>query len=128
MDAEAKEQYRRLGEMLGKEPEIGSVLVQMHRSRAAEAAFLAALLQDPALQPILAEHKQTENSLRELYRGLVASAAGRWRGEDYLPVASLAEPESLQFILQFAAQNKGMSAEHWERLARIILTGFFDHA
>ena len=117
------ERYRVFSDMLGKEPEIGSVLVQLHRLRAVEDELLRTVSQDPQLTPIIAQYQLGIEDLRKIYRALLENGADVWMGETYLPVMALVRPASLEHILNDLHQRKKMSHADWSNLISDLRRG-----
>ena len=117
------EKYERIAEMLGKEPEIGGVLVQIHRTRAVEEQFFTMISEDPALAPIIKGHGKTIKDIRKIYRALLESGAGKWRSGEYVPVMAFGSAIPLRHILHRVGQQKKMSRRDWETLAGDLVNG-----
>lgn len=117
------ERYRIFSDMLGKEPEIGSVLVQLHRLRAVEDELLRTISRDPQLIPIIAQHHLGIEDLRDIYRALLENGANVWMGDAYLPVMALARPACLEHILSDLSHRKKMAHADWSNLISDLRKG-----
>jgi hypothetical protein len=76
---------------------------------------------DPVLVSARAGHVATRQDLREIYEILLATGAGQWKGELFVPVATLGSPFALDFVLT------NRDRRPWQKIAVLLLEYFERH-